>query len=172
MQYLSAKIDGIMAMISNNSGYHIQPFAQNTYGSLFTYALNPTYASGNNILNDLESTIRSFIATQKELKKDFIANFKKMDVLCEMVDNFTKEFTNFKTFFQPQMSHEETMKYLEEVLDKSLKTVRILEARNKEYERLEKLEKEKEEVSNSIKSIGAKTKDLHQQTTHIDNRVS
>jgi hypothetical protein len=34
------------------------------------------------------------------------------------------------------------MKYLEEVLEKSWKTVRILEARKKEEERLEKLEEE------------------------------
>jgi hypothetical protein len=50
-----------------NSGYPRPPFAHNTYGSRPPYVPNTTYATRNNISNDLESTIRSFIATQKEL---------------------------------------------------------------------------------------------------------
>jgi hypothetical protein len=46
-----------------NSSYPRTPFAQNTYGSRPPYEPNTTYASGNNVLNDLESTIRSFIPT-------------------------------------------------------------------------------------------------------------
>jgi hypothetical protein len=55
-----------------------------------------------------------------------------MDVLCERVDNFCKKPINIKNFVHPQMSHEVTMKYLEEVLEKSWEIWRILEARNKE----------------------------------------
>jgi hypothetical protein len=60
------------------------------------------------------------------------------------------------------MSKEETMKYLEEILEKSWETVRILEASNKEEERLEKLEEErlekleketKEEESRQVQEI-------------------
>jgi hypothetical protein len=38
-----------------------------------------------------------------------------------MVGNLAKEFTTFINFVQPQRSHEETMEYLEEVLEKSWK---------------------------------------------------
>jgi uncharacterized protein (UPF0147 family) len=60
------------------------------------------------------------------------------------------------------MSKEETMKYLEEILEKSWETVRILEARKKEEERLDKLEEErlekleketKEEESRQVEEI-------------------
>jgi hypothetical protein len=86
---------------------------------------NNTYASGNNVSNDLEITTRSFIATQKELNKEFIAKFEKMDALCEKVDNLVKNFTTLKNFVKPQRSHEDTMKYLQEVLENSWETVRI-----------------------------------------------
>jgi hypothetical protein len=98
---------------NNNSGYPTPPFAQNTYGSWPTCLPNTTYASGKNVLNELESTIRSFITTKKEPKNEFIAKFENMDALCEKVDNLAKEFTALKNFVQPQRSHEETMKYLE-----------------------------------------------------------
>jgi hypothetical protein len=68
---------------------------------------------------------------------------KKKDALCEKVDNLAKDFTTLINFFQPQRSHEQTMKYLQEVLEKSWETVRILETRKKEEERLEKLEEER-----------------------------
>jgi hypothetical protein len=58
-----------------NSSNPRPPFAQNIYGSRPPYVPNTTYASGNNVSNDLESTIRSFIDTQKELNKEFIAKF-------------------------------------------------------------------------------------------------
>jgi hypothetical protein len=38
-----------------------------------------------------------------------------MDALCGRVDNLAKEFTTLKNCVQPQRSHEETMKYLDEV---------------------------------------------------------
>jgi hypothetical protein len=85
-----------------------------------------------------------------------------MDALCEKVDNIAKEFTTLKNVVQPQRSHEETMKYLEEVLEKSWETVRILEARQKEEDRLERLENErlervekynKEEESTQVEEI-------------------
>jgi hypothetical protein len=41
-----------------------------------------------------------------------------MNALCEKVDNLAKDFTTLKNFFQSQSSHEETMEYLEEVLEK------------------------------------------------------
>jgi hypothetical protein len=53
-------------------------------------------------------------------------------VLCERVDNTAKEFTTLKNFFKPQRSHEETMKYLEEVLEKSWRTIRMLKPRKKD----------------------------------------
>jgi hypothetical protein len=46
-----------------NSGYPRPPFEQNTYGTRPPYVPNNTYASGNNVSSDFESTIRSFIAT-------------------------------------------------------------------------------------------------------------
>jgi hypothetical protein len=70
-----------------NNSYPRPPFAQNKYGGQPTYALNITYASGNNILNDLESIIRSFITTQNYLNKEFITKFEKVDALYERVDN-------------------------------------------------------------------------------------
>jgi hypothetical protein len=66
----------------------------------------------------LESTIRSFIATQKELNKGCVAKFKEMDALCERVDNLAK-FTTLKNFVQEKRSHKETVKYCEEVVEKS-----------------------------------------------------
>jgi hypothetical protein len=124
-----------MAMMSNNNGYCVPHFAQNTCGSRFTYAPNPTYASGNNISSDFESTIRSFIAIQKYLNKGFTAKFKEMDVLCERVDNLARVFTTLKNIVQRKRSHEDTMKYSEEVLEKSWETVRILEDKIKKMKK-------------------------------------
>jgi hypothetical protein len=77
-----------------------------------------------------------------------------MDALCEKVDNLAKEFTTLKKFVRPQRSHEETMKYLEEVLEKSWETIRILEARQKEEDRLERVDKyNKEEESTQVEEI-------------------
>jgi cob(I)alamin adenosyltransferase len=38
------------------------------------------------------------VATQKDLKKEFIAKLKKIDALSERVDNLAKEFTPLKNF--------------------------------------------------------------------------
>jgi hypothetical protein len=97
---------------------------------------NNIYASGNNISSDLGSIIRSFIATQKELSKEFIGKFEKMDTLCEKVDNISREFNTLKNFIQRKRSHEKTMKYCEEVLEKTWETARIFKARNKENDKL------------------------------------
>jgi hypothetical protein len=48
------------------------------------------------------------------------------------VDNLAKKPINLINFVHPQRSHEVTMKYLEEFLEKSSEIWRILEARNKE----------------------------------------
>jgi hypothetical protein len=48
------------------------------------------YTSGNNISNELENTMRSFISTQKELNKEFIVKFERFDALNEKVDHLTR----------------------------------------------------------------------------------
>jgi hypothetical protein len=40
--------------------------------------------------NDLENTMRSFISTQKELNKEFLAKFERFDALNEKVDHLTR----------------------------------------------------------------------------------
>ena len=81
----------------NNNAYPRPPYVPNKY------------ASGNTISNDLESTITSFISTQKELNKELIAKFEKVDALFDNVERLTKEVTSLKNFVQPQISHEETL---------------------------------------------------------------
>ena len=61
---------------------YIRNFGNNGYGNNYNsnaYARPPfvpnKYNSGNTISNDLENTIRSFIASQKELNKEFISRF-------------------------------------------------------------------------------------------------
>jgi hypothetical protein len=61
---------------------YIRNFGNNGYGSNYNnsygrplYVPNK-YTSGNNVSNDLENTIRSFISTQKELKTESYSNPK------------------------------------------------------------------------------------------------
>jgi hypothetical protein len=54
------------------------------------------YASDSNISNDLENTMRSFISTQKELNKEFIAKFERFDSLNKKVDHLTREIVTMK----------------------------------------------------------------------------
>jgi phage/plasmid-associated DNA primase len=49
------------------------------------------YTTSSNVSSDLESTIRSFISTQKEINKEFISKYEKQDALFERVDQLTKE---------------------------------------------------------------------------------
>jgi hypothetical protein len=75
------------------------------------------YASGSNS-NELENTIKYFIATQKELNKEFISKFESQDALIDKVELLTQEVVSFKNLLQ-QKSYEETIKYVQEVIDKS-----------------------------------------------------
>ena len=76
------------------------------------------YTIGSNVSSDLENTIRSFISTQKELNKEFISKFEKQDSLFEKVDQLAKEFSSLKNIITTQ-KHEETIKYCQEVINKS-----------------------------------------------------
>ena len=58
--------------------------------------------------NDLENTIRSFIASQKELNKEFISKFERQDTLSEKVDRLTKVVLSLKNIIQPQKDHKES----------------------------------------------------------------
>jgi hypothetical protein len=84
------------------------------------------YTSGNNNSNELENTIRSFISTQKELNKEFIEKFERQDASNEKVDLLTQEVLSFKNLLQ-QKNHGETIKYVQEAIDKSWKTLKAME---------------------------------------------
>lgn len=147
---LSNKIDAILAYITkqNNDNVPLQELVGSTNESVdinyirnlgnngYGYNYNNTYGwppyvpnkytSGNNNSNELENTIRSFISTQKELNKEFIAKFERQDALNEKVDLLTQEVMSFKNLLQ-QMNHEETIKYVQEVIDKSWETLNAME---------------------------------------------
>ena len=76
------------------------------------------YTTSSNVSSDLENTIRSFISTQKELNKEFISKFEKQDSLFERVDQLTKEVSSLKNIIIDR-KHEETIKYCQEVINKS-----------------------------------------------------
>jgi hypothetical protein len=95
---LSNKIDAILAYIAKNNNDNvplkdlvgknnenmnvnfIRNFGSNGYGNNYNSGRPPyvpnKYASGSNS-NELENTIRSFIASQKELNKEFIETFER-----------------------------------------------------------------------------------------------
>lgn len=150
---LTAKVDQLLALMSKNNVEnvpiqdlvgnnaesidvnYIRNFGNNGYGNNYNsnaYARPPfvpnKYTSGNAISNDLENTIRSFIASQKELNKEFIAKNEKFDALFDNVDRLTKEVISLKNFVQPQRNHEETIKYVQDVIDKSWETIRKWDA--------------------------------------------
>jgi hypothetical protein len=80
----------------------VRNFGNNGYNNNYNnqYAKPPyvpnKYISGNNISNDLENPMRSFISTQKELNKKFIAKFERLDALNEKVDHLTREIFTMK----------------------------------------------------------------------------
>jgi hypothetical protein len=74
------------------------------------------------------STIRPFIATQKEVSKDFISKFEKVEALFDNVERLTKEVTSLKNFVQPQRYHEDTIKYVQDIIDKSWEALRVMDA--------------------------------------------
>jgi hypothetical protein len=117
---LTAKVDQILALMAKNNTKNIplQDFVANNetvdvnfirnYGNSGfrnnynsnAYARPPfvpnKYGNGNNTSNDLENAIRSFIATQKELNKEFIAKHEKLDALLDNVNHLAKEVTFIK----------------------------------------------------------------------------
>ena len=104
-------------LVGNNSENvdvnYIRNFGNNGYGNNNynnSYSKPPfvpnKFTSGNNFFNDLENTIRSFIASQKELNKDFISRFEKQDVLNEKVERLTNEVLSLKNIIQSQKDHE------------------------------------------------------------------
>lgn len=99
---LSSKIDTIISYISKQNidnvplqdlvgnksesvdvnfvrNYGNNGYGNNNYGN--SYSKPPfipnKFSSNNNFSNDLENTMRSFIASQKELNKEFIPRFEK-----------------------------------------------------------------------------------------------
>ena len=70
----------------------IRNYGNNVYGNNNYNYYNKTpyvpnkYTTSSNVPSDLENTIRSFISTQKELNKEFISKFEKLDSLFERVD--------------------------------------------------------------------------------------
>jgi hypothetical protein len=147
---LSNKIDGIFSYISkqniesvplqelvgntneNVDVNYIRNFGNNGYGNNYNnsyshapYAPNK-YISANNNSSELENTIRSFISTKKELNKEFIEKFERQDSLNEKVDLLTQEVISFKNLLQ-QKNHEETIKYVQVVIDKSWETLNFIE---------------------------------------------
>ena len=139
---LSSKMDTILALLNkpsvenvplqelvgNNSenidvnfirNYGNNGYGNNNYNSYNKPPYVPNkYASSGNVSSDLENTIRSFISTQKELNKEFISKFEKQDALFERVDQLTKEVSSLKSIITAQ-KHEETIKYCQEVINKS-----------------------------------------------------
>lgn len=116
----------------------VRNFGNNAYGNNFnsSYArhayVSNKYTSGNNISNDLETMIRSFISTQKELNKKIIAKFEKYDALNDKVDRLTKEIVYFKNMMHAQKSHEETVKYVQDIIDRSWETLNRMDELEKE----------------------------------------
>jgi hypothetical protein len=139
---LSNKMDGILAFINKqnveNVPLHelvgnnvesvdvnfVRNFGSNGYGNNNYNSYNrPPYVpnkftTSSNVSSDLENTIRSFISTQKELNKEFISKFEKQDALFERVDQLTKEVTSLKNTIIDR-KHEETIKYCQEIIDRS-----------------------------------------------------
>jgi hypothetical protein len=103
---------------------YIRNFGNNGYNDNYNnqYAKPPyvpnKYISGSNICNDIENTMRSFISTQKELNKDFIAKFERFDALNEKVDHLTREIATIKNHMQ-EKRNEEYIKYVQHIIDRS-----------------------------------------------------
>jgi hypothetical protein len=140
---LSNKMDGILAYINKqnveNDPFHelvgnnaesvdvnfVRNFGNNGYGNNYNSYNRPPYVpnkytTSSNVSSDLENTIRSFISSQKELNKEFISKFEIQDSLFERVDQLTKKVTSLKNSIIEQ-KQEETIKYCQEIIDKSCK---------------------------------------------------
>jgi hypothetical protein len=61
------------------------------------------------IITILDNTIRSFITTQRELNKEFISRFEKLDAMFEKVENLSIEVACIKKYVQSQRSPKETI---------------------------------------------------------------
>ena len=48
--------------------------------------------------------------------------------MFDNVDRLTKEVTSLKNFVQPQRNHEETIKYVQDIIDSSWETIREWDA--------------------------------------------
>jgi hypothetical protein len=168
---LSNKMDAILAYINNqnveNVPLHelvgnndesvdvnfVRNFSDNGYGNNYNSYNRPPYVpnkytTSSNVSSDLENTIRSFISTQKKLNKEFISKFEKQVSLLERVDQLTKEATSLKNTIIDQ-KHEETIKYCQEIIDRSWEHLH-------EQERVEKetimiMEEKKVEVKMLVK---------------------
>jgi hypothetical protein len=95
-----------------------------------TYVPNK-YASGSNIFNDLENTMRSFISTQKKLNKEFIAKFERFVALNEKVDRLNREIVTMKNHMQ-EKNNEESIKYVQDIIDRSWVILHQMEEEGKE----------------------------------------
>jgi hypothetical protein len=139
---LSNKMDAILAFIKKrnveNVPLHelvgnnvesvdvnfVRNFGSNGYGNNNYNSYNrPPYVPNNfttssNVSSDSENIIRSSISTQKELNKEFISKFEKQDALFERVDQLTKEVTSLKNTIINR-KNEETIKYCQEIIDRS-----------------------------------------------------
>jgi hypothetical protein len=62
--------------------------------------------------------MRSFISTQKELNKEFIAKFERFDALNEKVDHLTREIVAIKNHMQ-EKKNKESIKYVQDIIDRS-----------------------------------------------------
>jgi hypothetical protein len=165
---LTAKVDAIYSYISkqnvdnvplqdlvdNNSENidinYIRNFGNNGYNNNYNnqYAKTPyvpnKYTSANNISNDLENTMRSFISTQKELNKEFIAKFERFDALNEKVDHLNREIVAVKNHMQDK-KHEKSIKYVQYIIDRSWEILNKIDKEEKESIMVVE-EKEVEEV--------------------------
>jgi 1,4-dihydroxy-2-naphthoyl-CoA synthase len=68
----------------------------------------------------------------EDLNDDFVARFEKFDALCEKVDILSQDFASLKSLVQSQRSHEETIKFAKEVIDRSWGTLRMMRATTNE----------------------------------------
>jgi hypothetical protein len=88
------------------------------------------YASGSNISNNLENTMRSFISTQKKLNKEFIAKFERFVALNEKVDHLNREIITMKNHMQ-EKKNEESIKYVQAIIDRSWEILHQMEEEGK-----------------------------------------
>jgi hypothetical protein len=92
--------------------------------------------------------MRSFISTQKELNKEFIAKFERFNALNEKVDHLTREIVTIKNHMQAQ-KHEETIKYVQDIIDGSWEAVNMMDVEEEKESIMVVEEKQVEEVKNA-----------------------